>query len=104
MTPAQKARAIGFNALLNLRGVSLSLAGTTITGLVEELPPDAAQFSLSQETRSMVRIAFLHSDVAPLNAQVGDTFTDGNGGSYRVAAIETRPWDFVQKFRCEATR
>ena len=104
MTISQQARLTGIHASIKYRGVSVSLGSKTFNALVTDAPPDASQFTLSNETRSATFVFILREDLGATEVEVGHVFHCVNGCNYRVVEIEPRPSDILAAFKCESVR
>ena len=103
MTPAQKARLVGFTASLKLRGVSLTLRGTrySFTALVEQTAPEHGEFSLSNETRTGSRVHIPRDSEGVDQILVGSVLAN-EGAAHRVTTVEDHPTNIAMMFVCES--
>lgn len=105
MTRAQQARIRGWDASLTQRGVLLLAqpSGKWVKGIVDPIPAESQEYSLSQETRNGAWVCFLRSDVSSLGVVVGGSFSDAAGNTYRVCEVKDDAADILTRFRCEAS-
>lgn len=104
MTPAQRARGVGFLASLSVRGVALTVqpAGPPIRFLVERIDPDQGEFSVARETAAGTRLHALRSDLANASLNVGSVLRDDAVGvTYRVTTLEDNPANIAVVLTCE---
>ena len=105
MTASQRARLIGINASLRMRGVLLSLSTSdeVFTALVDDIAPESSEYSLSSETRAGSIVSILKSDLGAVTVGIGDLFTNAESGArYRVISIGPRVSDILAGFVCES--
>jgi hypothetical protein len=105
VTPAQKARLLGFNASLIQRGVSLALqdSDSSFTALVQPVVPESGEFSLSNDTREAAKIHILRSAPGIGTVMVGSVFSD-SVYLYRVTKIDDQPANIAVVFFCEVSQ
>lgn len=105
MTPSQKARLIGINASLRVRGVSVLLGVLSLKALVNDTIPDGGQFVLNRDEGAATYVSVLRSALGATRVDVGDTFEcDENECSYRVTMVESRASDILATFKCETVK
>lgn len=106
MTASQLLQVQRFNASASVRGVLVKLhpSGPIFTALVQPVPVEPAQWTVSKEERNYSLVFVLRSAIGGTSVVVGSSFINRDtGDNYRVAKIDDNSVDVRITFRCETT-
>ncbi len=91
----------GFAELLDAAGVELMLGSVRVLALLRTTPPEVNRYDLSVGDDNSVQVRVLASAFSGGLPDLGSSFTDEDGATYRIRRISRSPSRALITFDCE---
>lgn len=105
MTSAYAAQLEGIRSLQDQAGITLSINGSDVIGLVDEVDPPVGENEFAENERVLSRIGIVRDDLEDVVYSIGTTIEDEDSGfRHRIIAIKDHPRDPQVIFVAETSR
>lgn len=105
MTSAHAAQLDGIRALQEQAGITLTISGSEVVGLVDEVDPPIGENEFAENERVLSRIGIVRDDLEDVTYAIGTYIEDEDSGfRHRVISIKDHPRDPQVIFFAETSK